>query len=190
MYIIPENSTKIAILTSGGVDSTLLLYLVAKQIHEQQLNVQVLTFSKNLIGPRLQSVFSYINQFYPVPILHNNTHGRVHIKTVVKSILDVTACDYVFSGCNRVVTDQFTTTVYIPNDTPPFRGDPYSHQHLRPFIEMDKIEIVRMFINFDILPLLMLTRSCGSTAAKMECGGCYFCQEKIWAMRNLNLISV
>jgi len=193
MYIIPENSKKIAILTSGGIDSTLLLYLIAKQIYEQQLNIQVLAFSKNLLSYRLEKIkkiLSYITELYPIKLSHNNTHGVVHIRTFVKNILDTTSCDYVFSGCNKVITDQFTPTNYIPNDTPPFRGASYNHQHLRPFIEMDKIEIVRMFVDFNIIPLLELTFSCGFTPSEIECGACYFCQEKIWAMKSLKLIDV
>jgi 7-cyano-7-deazaguanine synthase in queuosine biosynthesis len=79
--------------------------------------------------------------------------------------------------------------VYIKGDTPPVRGKAHGEYHLRPFIELDKTQIMNIYIKENILDLLELTNSCGALInGKTQCGGCYFCMERSWAAKNLNLI--
>jgi hypothetical protein len=186
MHLIPDNTKNLSVLASGGIDSTLLLYLIAKQIHEQQLDITVYTISWNLLSGRhalLNKIIASIKERYPVNVIYSNIRRPPpRVRDVAEGALLVTGSEYVFSGCNKVITDKFTPTRYIPGDTPPVRGEPLNSQHLRPFIDMDKIEIVRKYLELDILDLLKLTVSCGISESP-ECGECYFCQEKIWALK-------
>lgn len=108
----------------------------------------------------------------------------MYIRDAVERILSVYP-GVVMTGCNKVVT-HFTPTVYIPGDTPPVRGPALNEYHLRPFIDIDKVEILQMYVQENILDLLKLTRSCGRPGLD-RCGGCYFCMEREWATSMLNI---
>lgn len=190
--LIPEDAKRIGILLSGGMDSSILLYLLCKEVHENQKSVII---NACHMKPRtdltviVQSVMDYTSSKFPVTISYH-TMPRRFIREGVRNILDVLKCDYVFTGCNKVVVGEFTPTKIIIGDTPPVRGEPYNERHLRPFIHMDKREIVELYINENVLDMIPLTVSCGvydMGDAEKDCGECYFCMEKRWGMQFYNL---
>jgi len=188
MYI-PQDAKSIAVLISGGIDSTLLLYLLAKEIAENKLNIQLHTVSSRigLVNPeRVKNIIRYIEQAHSINISYNHFTPHGWIRDMVSNVFEVYKSDYVFTGCNLVVTDAFTPTKYIKNDTPPVRGEPLNERHLRPFINYNKIKIIELYIQNSLLDLLQMTYSCGASYVE-ECGECYFCTEKIWAMKKLNV---
>lgn len=186
MYI-PDDATKITVLVSGGIDSTILLYLLAKEISEQQRDVQinVVSFRSIVENPqRIQDIIKYVEKKWSLTIPYDKSAPSGFIRDVVSSVLLVYKTDYVYTGCNLVVTDKFTPTKYILNDTPPVRGDALNERHIRPFISYDKIKIVQFYLENNLLDLLKMTHSCGLERNE-ECGECYFCTEKIWATKTL-----
>jgi len=188
-FMIPNDARKITVLLSGGIDSTLLLYLLAKEITDNKLPIQLdcVSFRGGSVVPRqTKAVIQWVQQKFHIPITYNHSAPRSWIRNVVQDVLVVCEPDYVFTGCNNVVVDQFTPTKHIPGDTPPERGEPFNEQHLRPFIHWDKIAIVEQYLNHDILDLLKITHSCG-VLHETECGECYFCMEKIWATKTLGI---
>ncbi|MEK9741328.1 MAG: hypothetical protein VW262_09090 [Flavobacteriaceae bacterium] len=186
---IPHDAKKIGVLCSGGVDSTLLLYLLVKQ--NLKSNLQIISFSNVKPDQKtcVENVFSWIKE----ELNYNLQNYMVRfgwIRQMVSDILQVYDMDYVFTGCNKVVWDEneFTPTIVIPHDNPPKRGDPLNEKHLRPFINIDKLEITKLYLDNHILDLLYLTRSCGHTTGySSPCGGCYFCTERKWALSKLEL---
>lgn len=175
---IPENTENINILMSGGADSTLLTYLVSKQT-TAPIILHSLKLPENIHHKVLTPIINYFNKKF------GDRYQSVHIKKQKFFIRD--AAEYILSvypgviltGCNKVVT-HFTPTVYIPGDTPPVRGPVSTPNHLRPFLNLDKVEILKMYQQENILDLLSLTKSCG-LPAMARCGGCYFCMERAWA---------
>jgi len=193
--IIPEDCSKIHILASGGVDSTLLLYLLSKQVTEQQssISIKIHTFeppigtSINLQS--LQDIVSWMENRFSIKIAHRIVKKKMFIRRIVEDIL-LTEGGYVYSGCNKVLYDEFTPTIWIPGDTPPVRGEPFNKCHIRPFINIDKSEIVQVFINENIMDLFHLTKSCGAANKDgSPCGGCYFCMERDWAIQKLGVLN-
>jgi len=138
-----------------------------------------LTHSEGVVT-KIQEWFLQKNYEYTQILLRK----RYLIREVVENIL-ITSGGYVYSGCNKVLTDEFTPTVYIKGDTPPFRGPPFNDHHIRPFIDMDKKEIMELYVNENVLDLLKLTISCGISSE--PCGGCYFCMERKWAAALLGI---
>jgi len=188
MYI-PKDSKNIAVLISGGIDSTLLLYLLVKEIKENGMDVRLdaITFRSGSVFPdNVKKVIKYIEEKFSVHIPYNDKAPRSWIRNVVNDIFRIYNSDYVYTGCNLVVENEFSPTIYLPDDTPPIRGEPLNERHLRPFIDHDKIQIVEEYIKNDILDLLKITHSCGIYFNK-ECGECYFCMEKIWATKKLKV---
>lgn len=182
---IPSDCEKINILFSGGMDSSILLYLLLKQIETSKKDITVTCYSFGESSERksVQDVLTYMRDRFLTTINVKKRGTKYKIRELVELILS-TEGGYVFSGCNKVVEDKFTPTVYIPNDTPPWRGPSFNENHIRPFIDIDKIEILKIYIQENILDLLPLTNSCG-IQGKTKCGGCYFCMERQWAMDSL-----
>ena len=182
---IPENCENINILVSGGVDSTLLTYLVL-----QQYDKPVICHFINNSEDTLKRIFEPLDKYFKSKFEKRYTvrmlkHQQLFIRDAVQLILSVYP-GVVLTGCNKVVT-HFTPTVYIRGDTPPVRGPALNEIHLRPFIDMDKVEILKVYLKENILDLLKLTRSCGLPGTD-RCNGCYFCMERAWAASVLNIV--
>lgn len=183
---IPEDCKKISVLWSGGMDSTILLYLLVTQ---HQIPVKCYSMQVGMetkVCPEILSWFSEkLNMEIPFQFL---SKYPMRIRPAVETIQLIDP-SYVYTGCNLVVTDQFTPTKYIKDDTPPVRGPTLNDRHIRPFIDMDKRDIVKMYQTYDVMDLLELTFSCGSpNKTKTEfsaCGACYFCMEREWALTSV-----
>jgi 7-cyano-7-deazaguanine synthase in queuosine biosynthesis len=184
--VYPEHKVT-NILFSGGMDSTILLYLLAKEIHQNNYDIKIIcnVFGHSKDKENLLTIIAYIKNKFSVNIQLVKNKKLLWIRDIVKNILTIYG-GVVYSGCNKVITDQFTPTKYIRNDTPPVRGPAYNTSHVRPFINVDKVELMNIYIQEDILDLLKITHSCG-TLRKDHCGECYFCMERIWAANSLNI---
>lgn len=184
---IPTDCEKIHILFSGGMDSSILLYLLLKElnINKNVLPVICYSFGESSARKSIHDVLEYMNTKFSINIKLVKRNNKYKIRELVDLILS-TEGGYVFSGCNKVIEDVFIPTVYIRGDTPPWRGPAHSEKHIRPFIDLDKIEILKIYIQENITDLLPLTNSCG-IQGETRCGGCYFCMERQWAMDSLNI---
>jgi len=181
---IPEQAEHINVLISGGADSTLLAYLVATQSNKP-IVLHTLSPAKHVYQNVIVPILNYLDQRFERKFqVVNIRRQKLLIREAAEYILSVYP-GVVLTGCNKVVT-HFTPTVYIKGDTPPIRGEVSSENHIRPFINLDKIEILRIYQEHNILDLLSLTQSCGLRKLK-RCGGCYFCMERAWAVGALGI---
>jgi len=191
MNMIPENTEKIHILFSGGADSTILLYLLCKEKQDKNLSVPI-TCHVMLNKPKhIDEIIEYISQTFSQQIDCVFWKRKFFIRIFVESIQKIYG-GVVFSGCNKVLTEEFTPTFYLPGDTPPVRGPALNEYHIRPFIDMDKAEIIKFYIDNNEIELLHKTISCGTynDVTGTECGGkCYFCLERDWALKQVNINS-
>jgi hypothetical protein len=183
---IPDDK-KINLLFSGGMDSTILLYLITKYLCKNNVNTKIIchAFGNSAYKKNLKPIINYIQNKFNIKILLIIYRQNYWIRDIVKQILDIYG-GVVYSGCNKVVEDNFTPTKYIQYDTPPVRGPAYNGFHIRPFIDMNKIELMDIYIKEDILDLLKMTHSCG-IPSDTPCGECYFCMERLWAATSLNI---
>lgn len=85
-----------------------------------------------------------------------------------------------------MVEGMFTPTRTIPGDTPPWRGPVFNDHHIRPFIDLDKIEIMKLYKAETTPHLLALTHSCGLEVDR-HCGECYFCLERAWGLAEADI---
>ena len=184
---IPDNCKNIAILFSGGMDSTILLYLILEKLQEEnKTDIIVKCYIMNTgshtyenctkIILKLENIFSRKIYKQKLP--------RSFIRDTVKKILDFDG-GYVFSGCNKVL-DNLNPTVYIKGDTPPIRGPAYNEFHIRPFIDIEKSDIAYTYYEKNLVDLLNMTYSCGANFIT-PCEGCYFCLERAWALGVINI---
>lgn len=189
MTMIPENTEKINILFSGGADSTILLYLLCKEKQEKNLDIPIVCHVMLVKPKHIDEIISYISEKFSEKIDVVFWKNKMFIRMLVDSIQKIYG-GVVFSGCNKVLTEEFTPTFYIPNDTPPVRGPALNEKHIRPFIDIDKSEIVRIYIDNNEMGLFNKTISCGAYGEQngSRCGGnCYFCLERDWALKQNNI---
>lgn len=185
---IPSDCEKIHVLFSGGADSTLLLYYLLREI-QRNPDIQVACYGLNMqssgiVYDRCKKILNVLEKEFNSQIFFRTFNKKFILRNFVELLLSVEP-GYVFSGCNKVL-DFLKPSNYIPGDTPPFRGEPFNEFHIRPFIDMDKSEIISYYIKYDIVNLLNMTYSCGFNL-KTPCKNCYFCLEREWALKMCEL---
>lgn len=186
MNINIPNDCKVAhLLFSGGIDSTLLLYLLAKEQFTHERFV-VKCYSMNMrkhtsIHDKCKNIITSVENIFLMKIPYYTKPTKYYIRNFVSEIL-LAEDGCVYTGCNKVL-DFLQPTNYIPEDTPPVRGPRLNEKHMRPFINMDKSVIIKAYEDLQIRFLLEKTYSCGFNL-KVACGACYFCLEKNWGMIN------
>ena len=184
MISVPENGN-LSLLGSGGADSTAIAYILARFYSHRKPKIFMMGNQEHHVN-RLRKIISYIKDStgYEYEFVLFREKGL--IRPTVEKILGVLG-GVVYTGCNKVVT-HFTPTVYIEGDTPPIRGPSLNEKHIRPFIDMDKVQILQIYKDHGILDLLNMTRSCG--LATGICEGCYFCMERSWACEVLDIPNI
>ena len=182
---IPEDCKKIHVLFSGGVDSTLLLYLLLlekQQRSDLEIKCYGLMMAKSTIKyTRCREILDVLEKRFNVRIPFQNFDRKFILREFAEMIMSVEP-GYVFSGCNKVL-DFLKPTNYIEGDTPPIRGNPFNEFHIRPFINMDKGQIIAYYVRYNILDIFEMTHSCGFNMST-PCGNCYFCLERSWGMEH------
>ena len=187
---IPEDCTQINVLVSGGADSALLLYLLVLENRTRNLPIVCYGMGKRKNLFHIENVVQWISDNLHVQCRVQITEKFFFIRKFVESILLISESNsYVFSACNKVVENQFTPTRYIAGDTPPVRGPAFNEMHVRPFIDMDKIEVSELYKHHHLQDLFLKTHSCG-TDIHDHCGECYFCLERAWGVDNSGLFSI
>ena len=185
---IPEDCKKIHLLFSGGVDSTLLLYLLLLQKqHRPDLEIKchgLLMSKRSIKFTRCSKILDVLEQKFKVKIPFQNFDRKFILREFAEMIMSVEP-GYVFSGCNKVLYF-LEPTIYVEGDTPPIRGNAFNKFHIRPFIDMDKSQIISYYYKYNILDIFDMTYSCGFNT-NTPCGNCYFCLERSWGLENCNI---
>lgn len=184
---IPSDCERINVLFSGGADSSLLAYLLIKQNPDIPVVLHFMKHRLDFQSPHMTNCHNWLEGYFNKKILLNRW-GKTFIRQAVETIL-IDFPGYVYSGCNKVPENVFTPTVLIPHDTPPVRGPAYNEFHKRPFIELLKPELYKIYQEENILDLFNLSFSCGAPVknedgVNIPCGGCFFCMEREWGIQS------
>lgn len=184
---------RIAVLYSGGADSTLLYYLVALHLleHGQHKTLDLLIVDrhnkpidravnlyntvKELIGDNI-STLKIIN-------IPESTPGNLQVLQVVNQ--EQNNYDCILWGVNQYPDDQsirpkteFTVNFSKYADHPKLK---------LPFANYKKTDIIDTFIKLGLEDILNNTHSCGNPGA-VPCGECFNCRERTWAYKQLGLV--
>ena len=197
----------IGISMSGGADSTLLCYLLAKTIKEKKLNIKIQPYNgydlwapvdsaglPNIIK-HIQKIFPSVNLQWPISTVFN-THGQIdkhndkntYIRPLIETLklkgIVTTVIQAVCLGPPVEVQKTFGGWGIFRQPGHNLWEEIEEAKNDAPFVNIDKRFIMQCYKDFEIEELLELTNSC--TIPIGNCGECWWCQERAWAKSEVN----
>ena len=200
----------VAVAMSGGCDSTLLCYLIAHTINEEDLNITIQPYNGlDLWAPgdgiQIPKIINYIRSKFPnvkinwpLSVVFDTDGGKAPTKhTYIKPfsvMLEEKIVDYTIHGISmgppEDIQNSFKKTQGHPGDIVRLPGGLYwdelnrQDDDLAPYKTVDKRFMVQAYQDFGINDLLDMTASC--IVPDPGCGGtCWWCQEREWAVSSL-----
>jgi len=197
----------IALSMSGGVDSTMLCFLMAKSIRRNSLNSTIQPYNGfDSWAPndsqKLPSIIQYIKEKFPTVKINDplmirfNTNGdqindkNSYIQPFIENLIENKTVDIVMNGISKGPSIPVQKTF---GESLPFKRRPGKHlwdeveradSLTSPFKSIDKRFIVQCYKDFKCEDLLDLTHSC-THPVKQSCGECWWCKERKWAINEV-----
>lgn len=173
---------KIAVTFSGGIDSTLLLYMLIKDKEEKGLNTEIHCFTATQCGTKIHSRRVLELPEFNGKIIHH-TDVENPINESVKPVINGLLLDgwEVFGASNAVPLEQIGGR-YPPR---PVKNPTNNLLHL-PFLFLFKYHIVDSYFKLGISHILETTHTC-TELEYGACNECFACKEKEWAFKKLGL---
>lgn len=196
-YDLPKHVNKVGLNLSGGADSALILYSLAKisklpdiyPIHGYDLNRKI---AKSYEA--VDKVVDYVRSHCPNVNIHDP-----HIVAFRKTADNEGTRQYLWDGV-EYIRRRFGVDVFIIGAT---QGMPHSARPLNkgsipqedfvkyreqyplslPFVDVDKKYVASQYKELGIEPLSLLTVSCCGDDI-VPCKTCWWCQERYWAFGN------
>lgn len=175
-FINLNASTKnVGLYLSGGIESSLLLYLLAKL----ELNIRCYTIIQdNICMERNRNIIKWINtkldsNVFQLEEIHdkNPTSDRTFVRWILLYLRTGEVDEFVI-GSNKFMP-------HLPE------RKYFEHKKvLIPFKSMYKNEVVQLYKKENILELLELTHSC-YVQKYGHCGSCLNCEERLWALKEI-----
>ena len=191
---IADDVQHIGVMVSGGMDSSILLFLLLKEIQDRQLDVKLTAF----IVPvdRLDAtgyaykVIDFLEKYFQIKInseiIGSGTLPHdLNIKVPAHLILYRKLVDKLYIGINQNPPIDFGVPAI--NRRSPTAAIPDNVEF--PFIHLYKNHILELYRIFEVLDLAHITHSCG-TNADIRCRRCFHCFERSWAFTELNLTEI
>ena len=186
-----EQNNTLAIWFSGGADSSILCYLLAKHIKDNQLDykIQPVTVLKRIGDTAHLNVLNFIKEkldcadlFLDI-IVHNTSSKQEYDDSFFNVRLDHVTnglYNYIYSGINQSPdTEAYTNGWKMAQEVQDIRGSmitklkilcgvieldgvDYEFGDIRPFVNLDKKQIADLYKQHNLLDSLFpLTNSCG-----------------------------
>ena len=201
-----KNKT-IAVAMSGGADSTMLCYLLANTIQEQDLNITIQPYNGlDLWAPgdgiQIPKIINYIRSKFPnvkinwpLSVVFDTDGGKAPSKHTyirpMSKMLEEKIVDYTFHGISmgppEEIQKEFNKTQGHPDGLVRLPGGLYweelerQEDDLAPYKTIDKRFIIQSYADHGVTDLLDMTASC--IVPDPGCSGtCWWCQERQWAV--------
>jgi len=183
---------RIGVLVSGGADSAILLYLIAKLNKENNNPSEIIPLTVPIEdGAKSYATIlvSYINHLLeldmPAPAIvgNPNLHHSQRVSSGRDEAFLSNLVDFVVYGSQQVPPkDELQIDWEYPA-----RPDSINYSVAYcPFALVDKRNTMDLYRIFDRMDLLSLTHSCTEKTLG-RCGKCFNCIERSWALEQLNL---
>ena len=173
---------KIGILLSGGMDSALLLYLLAKHFPN---DIQPITI------PKHDGAASYVNDI--IDWVQNKTHRNIN-DAIIFGNPDLHHSQIVGDTLTRCMHHRLADIYYIGDNSYPEQILPNGPRRIKmekdiliyPFFSWYKTDILKLYQTEDTMDLLPLTHTCTEQAIG-RCHVCWQCRERAWAFQECGL---
>jgi|688.fasta_scaffold890139_1 7-cyano-7-deazaguanine synthase in queuosine biosynthesis len=198
-YSINIPDTDLGIFLSGGADSAILLYILAKY---SKKNIHTYT---NKVLSRFGKQPEYTNKIIEACTkLTDNRNITQHIITVEQAnnasfskqfneVLENTNLS-LFVGTTALppldayseFSSKISDTDYMERDPTKQRSTTYKNGRLcLPFFNLNKKDIANIYEHYELTEILFpLTRSC-FIEEHQHCGRCFWCEERKWAFNKI-----
>ena len=205
----------IGVWDSGVADSTILFYMLCKEVQEKNLNIRIQPYTTRRPRPtnpihaafvidKIEEILEYEMlphiAYYPPLDDPDYVNGKFFSDMAIKVLKDDDV-QLIFSGCTMNPPQDIQRTFRDGvNGEEHYRGQNVEREHehyypqedyefwqIDPFMDLDKSDIAQLYIDNDVLEeLFPLTRSCESDDSLQEhCGECWWCEERMWAFGRL-----
>lgn len=197
-----EKYQSIGLLVSGGLDSTLLAYLLYDIKSKKNLTNTFQFF----VVPRpddsvlhVNRIVDYIGNHFNVPTtIHVVGTGDLHhskqVTSGIKDAIENYDCDIFLSSITTNPPEKLPNYAYgtflEPDGTPydgPTRIKSWHPKLIDPFWDYTKEDTVRIIKDYNLVDIMNLTHTCtGSKSTR--CNKCWQCCERSWAFNKNNFV--
>jgi|TARA_B110000977_G_scaffold159883_1_gene203990 hypothetical protein len=207
---IPLNFTKIGIKLSGGADSAIVCYMLAKYVMSERSDITIYPITGIADGKAYQKIFAeqVLLKITELTGVQFGTHYCATVRTdsspnytldqntLVNSLYKNKLIDMHLAGITANPTKDEAPSLYedvslMPSDdrskTTNFR-ELVSGNSFRPLFNIDKRGVAEFYTTLGVLDeLFPVTRSCEeyTNDFTVHCGRCWFCQEREWGFGRL-----
>lgn len=179
MDISAPSEKSIGVFLSGGMDSALLLYLLAQRSDK----IKIFTIPKYdgaelYVGPIVFWINKRLGCNLPDPIIIGdpNANHELQVNTGLYKVYHT--CDIFYFAGNSYPED------ILPNG--PNRTRRKNPKEKQPFFDLYKTDIVKMYVEHDLMDLLTLTHTCTEQSLG-RCNNCWQCRERQWAFKECGI---
>lgn len=202
---LPSNITKVGIKISGGADSAIVAYMLAKYVAEERPDITIIPISLNSIGKHYQQMFAskVLNKITEITGVRFGQHFFKTISAKTSEIYVNNQNEFVWQLYkHNIMQTHFVgiTANPDPKDAPELYIDlkrlpsddrsktKEKRPHLlegsfRPLINIDKRGVAEHYTRLGVMDKIFpLTRSCEAYTEDFSkhCEQCWFCQERKW----------
>jgi len=210
IFDIPTRYSKVGVKISGGADSALVTYMLARYVSEIRTDIKIIPISLNAKGKHYQQLFAskVLNK---ISELTGVVFGKHYYTTI-----DASTSEAYVNGQEKFVDSLYSQRIMhchlagitanpdikeAPHLFGPNKGLPsddrtklpQKRQQLertcwRPLINIDKKGVAELYNKLGIIDTIFpLTRSCEAITEDFSkhCGKCWFCEERLWGFGRL-----
>lgn len=195
-----EKYHSIGLFVSGGLDSTLLAYLLHDLSQKKNLNNNF----KFFVVPRpddsvihVNRIVDYIGKHFNVgTTIHvvgtGDTHHSKQVTSGIREAIENYYCDIFLSSITKNPSEKLPNYAYgtflEPDGTPydgPIRKKSWHPKLLDPFLDYTKEDTVKLIKDYNLVDIMNLTHTCTGSKS-IRCNRCWQCCERSWAFDKNN----
>lgn len=202
---IPLTIKNVGIKLSGGADSAIVCYMLAKHVVEERPDVSVYAITCNAQGKEYQVQFArrvmikvseltglkFAGHFTNLARTDTSENYTADQDALIDSIYEKNIIDMHFAGITANPTKDEAPELYVDPDAMPSDDRsklptkrPYQYgPSFCPLINIDKRGVAELYNTLGVInSLFPVTRSCEAytTNFSKHCGRCWFCKERYW----------